>query len=370
MPKAVTELVEAARAGDAAHARKILKAHPEAARDWKPIMNACFYGQPELVQMLLKAGADPNILSKTPHRHRPLHRTIEHKKTLPKTKAHDRVVEVLLAAGADPLQRGTYHRWTALALAACGGEPRFVAPLRKALPSLDLWHAAALGEAARVKALVKKDPKRATERDADGWTPLLWACASRMHATDSKAAHGLLEIAAFLLERGAKPNDAFLFEGKWPLPALYWASGWSGNAKLTELLLQAGADPHDGESLHHSAEQMHTDCLNALLAHGCDVNHRHYTAGNTALHFLISYTSLQGVTWLLEHGADPNVRCGKDGETALHAAARRGCNEKLLAKLLAHGANPAAKSKQGRTPLQLAQTAGHRNAAAFLKAHA
>lgn len=361
-------IAQAARAGDETRALALLKRHPEAAKTWQPLMDACFFEREKLVAALLKAGADPNILSKTSHRHRPLHRVIEHKVTMPKSQAHERIIGLLLKAGADPLARGTHHDWTAVALAVCGGEPRFLPHLAKHLKQRDVWTAALLGDAARVKALVAQDRKLATARDAGGWTPLLYASASRLHQKDAKAAAGLRMIAKLLLDAGAEPNEHLLYAGKWPLPALYWATGWSNHPELAEALLKAGANPNDGEALAHSAEQGHTLCLELLLKHGCDPNHQHAEAGNTALYFVLAYTNIQGVSWLLAHGADPNVRCGKHRETALHAAARRGCNPKLLQQLLDHGAKLDARDAQGRTPFKAAQTAGKRHAAIFLKA--
>ncbi|MCZ7647157.1 MAG: ankyrin repeat domain-containing protein [Planctomycetota bacterium] len=368
MPKPAKQIAAAARSGDEARALKLLKRHPEAAKDWQPLMDACFFEREKLVAALLKAGADPNVLSKTNHRHRPLHRVIEHKKTLPKSKAHERIAGMLLKAGADPLLRGTHANWSAVALAACGGEPRFVPLLEKQLKRPDIWTAAAFGDLARVEALLKQDQQLATARDETGWTPLLFACASRRHQAEPKYGTALREIAKRLLKLGASANEAFLFEGKWPLPALYWATGWANHPELAEILLKAGANPHDGESLHHSAEGAYTRCLELLVEHGCDLNHKHETARNTALHFVIMWTSIQGVPWLLEHGADPNLKCGKDQETALHAAARRGLNEKFLKLLLDHGAKLDLKNGKGLTPFQVAQQAGKRNAAAFLKA--
>ena len=52
----------------------------------------------------------------------------------------------------------------------------------------------------------------------------------------------------------------------------------------------------------------------------------------------------RGMKWLLEHGANPNSLHPQFGQSALHAAARHGSSEKVIALLLAHGADPAVKS--------------------------
>ncbi|MCW8133623.1 MAG: ankyrin repeat domain-containing protein [Planctomycetota bacterium] len=361
-------LVDAILKGDHARLAAGIRTAPEAARSWQPIMQASFQGDDRALKLLLKAGADPNIQAKTVFRHRPLHRAAEHKITMPKHAGHDRAVKLLLEAGADPLARGTQHDWTALAVAALGGEPRFVEAMRAKAGPLDVWLAAMLGDVRRVKALLAKDAKLALARDEGGWDALSLAAASRMHLRSPADAAALRAVADALLEKGADPNAVWKFQGKWPLTPLYWAAGWSGNAGVTEALLKAGAKTDDGEALHHAAENLHVPCLELLLKHGCDINHRHETVGNTALHFIVMYTSLRGVPWLLEHGADPNLACTDARENALHAAARRGCNADLLKLLAKHGADPKAKNRKGQTPLDVAVAAKHKNAAAALRA--
>ena len=82
--KQVTDaLKRAVNRADLSGISKSLKKNSSLAKDWKPIMDASYGGSADVVSLLLKNGADPNILSKTAHRHRPLHRAIEHKKTSP-----------------------------------------------------------------------------------------------------------------------------------------------------------------------------------------------------------------------------------------------------------------------------------------------
>ena len=47
-------------------------------------MTAAFTGSTEIVRLLVEHGADPNVISRNNHRHRPLHRVLEHKKTIPR----------------------------------------------------------------------------------------------------------------------------------------------------------------------------------------------------------------------------------------------------------------------------------------------
>jgi ankyrin repeat protein len=88
--------------------RAMTKKDEALAADWQPILDACLAGRDDSVALLLQHGADPNVKSKSAHQYRPLHRTVEYKKTMPKHDGHHRTVDVLLAAGADPMMQGSY----------------------------------------------------------------------------------------------------------------------------------------------------------------------------------------------------------------------------------------------------------------------
>ena len=67
---------------------------------------------------------------------------------------------------------------------------------------------------------------------------------------------------------------------------------------------------------------------------------------------------------LLRRGAKPNVvACG--GDTALHRAAQRG-DEATVRLLLANGANPSLKNRNGFTASELAWAANHKVVAALV----
>jgi ankyrin repeat protein len=71
------------------------------------------------------------------------------------------------------------------------------------------------------------------------------------------------------------------------------------------------------------------------------------------------------VMLLLNHKANPNVR-EQGGYTPLHAAAQNG-DAQMIRSLLYNGADLGARSNDGKRPIDLANEAGHKDAAALLK---
>ena len=128
-------LAAAAAAGDLKTMRAMLEEDNTLAANWKPIMDACYVGQADAVALLLEHGADPNVKSKSAHHYRPLHRTVEYKKTAPKHDGHHQAVKLLLDAGADPLMQGSYTFISAIAVCATGDTPEFLPALLDSAPA-------------------------------------------------------------------------------------------------------------------------------------------------------------------------------------------------------------------------------------------
>ena len=150
------------------------------------------------------------------------------------------------------------------------------------------------------------------------------------------------------------------------LPPLYYASVANDLAEVKRLL-EAGADPNDGESVYHAAEKNHRAVIDLLIAHGCNISAAHPVYKNTPLFFLCHHTDdeggraawHQGIAYLLEHGADPNVASGEAEGTPLQQIATAPATAATTKLLLDHGANPLARNTRGFTPYQIAVRNGN-----------
>jgi ankyrin repeat protein len=143
---------------------------------------------------------------------------------------------------------------------------------------LDIFAAAALGKAERIKTLLKEDQSLISAYSPDGWTAL------------HLAAHfGQVEAARTLIERGA----------------------------------DAGARSRNGLTnmpLHAALAGRHNDMTRLLLAHGAEVNARQH-GGFTPLHAAAQDGDRANVALLLEHGADPGA-VTDEGKTRMLAEER------------------------------------------------
>ncbi|MGJ7530294.1 ankyrin repeat domain-containing protein [Variovorax sp. GB1P17] len=159
--------------------------------------------------------------------------------------------------------------------------------------------------------------------------------------------------ASLLLAAGADANQSI--GNRWPpasleapdesarISALYGAAGQNHDPMLTKLLLDAGADPNDGESLYHSLDN--TDCTRLLLQAGARVT------GTNALYRVLDLDAVDALRLLLAHGGDANEAAGNqpitDWGSPLLWAIRRRRSPAHIEALLAAGANPAAVTSDG-----------------------
>lgn len=255
------------------------------------------------------------------------------------------------------------NRDTDRALAVLRAEPR--------IATASIHVAAVLGLDGEVRRHLAEDATRIHARTGSfGGDPMLWLCYSPFHGENPDRDAALAATMRTLLEAGADPNTRDRQHG---VPALYALTGVNNAPAIARILLDAGANPTDGESVFHAAEKFHVESLELLLSYGADLN-ASGEWGNTPLYFLLRHWEIatqprvrQGIQWLLDHGADPNVRCARERETSLHAAARRGQHPDVVRLLLEHGADPNAVRGDGRTPWSLARRGGHDEIAALLE---
>jgi len=166
--------------------------------------------------------------------------------------------------------------------------------------------------------------------------------------------------ARLLLAAGADPNQAWM-HGEHPLSALYGAAGKNHDPELTRMLLEAGANPNDGESLYHSTETRDPTCTRLLLEAGARVE------GSNALHHQLDRDDLEGLKLLLAYTKDVNASSPGLGSPLLWAIRRRRSRAHIEA-LLAAGADAHATDKDGISAYLLALRYGLTGVAGALQA--
>lgn len=114
-------------------------------------------------------------------------------------------------------------------------------------------------------------------------------------------------------------------------------------------------------ALHAAAKAGVVALLRRALSTCSDVNVPHKMHGWSPLHFAAAAGRADAVQLLLEAGADPRLQCGTYGFSALHAAAVGG-SDRCVDVLIAAGADTAARTREGRTALELAESGAVRAA--------
>jgi ankyrin repeat protein len=246
------------------------------------------------------------------------------------------------------------------------------------------------GDLAAVESAVKK-PGEVNRTSAYGWTPLMFA-----------AWQGHAQIVRVLLDAGADPNhlsggvpSRFETVGGHPPTTALREAMRADHQEIAALLLQRGAKP-DGEALAIAAGNGQRALVEAMLATGLDINTPSANAfepsavcsaaaaGDTMmLEWLLARGANPSliavgqyplgeaaknnhpecVRVLLEHGAKPNERYGVMDESALFEAVakytrddERANHLEVLRLLVAGGADPAMRVWKGKSsPLEMAR---------------
>jgi ankyrin repeat protein len=275
------------------------------------------------------------------------------------------------------------RRWLTLAYGGdvTGGydaaRPRLAARLWRERPELfagDAYGACAAGDLAAVARAIADDPEWVNRPGGPFRLPPLVAVTHSCLGHLPEFITRLRACARALLQAGADPNQRIANryppaslatpDEATPLSALYGAAGVNRDPALVEMLLEAGANPNDGESLYHSLEN--PDCTRLLLRHGARVR------GTNALRRALDMPDPLALELLLAHGGDPNEPAGAGptqvwGAPLLRAIALRR-STRHIAGLLAAGADPLAQTPGGVSAYGLAMQVGMTDVAQLLRA--
>ena len=239
----------------------------------------------------------------------------------------------------------------------------------------DFATAVVLGDAARVRTELERDPRLATRIDeSTGWTALHAVCSSRWHHLDPARTDGLAEVARLLLDAGADPAAVGdprpgRRGRRSPLGCATAAASTSApNDPLIRLLLDRGARPGDRDLyLLAFSDRCHAS-MQLLLDHMPDAE----TTVTTGLTTPIGRNDIRTLRIMLDGGADPRrYRNGDDDQSTSPAydAVTHRCSAELLELLLSRGADPDAPGPDGRSPYRAATAAGRDDLADALHRH-
>jgi ankyrin repeat protein len=231
----------------------------------------------------------------------------------------------------------------------------------------DAYVACALGDEARIREAIAADASWVNRPGGPLKLPPLVAVTHSWFAKDERNRDRFRQSVRVLLESGANPNQSI--GNRFPphslskpaeeqLSALYGAAGQALDPEMTRLLLVAGANPDDGESLYHSVGSV--ECVRVLLEHGA-------TPDSNVLANAIAHANLGSMRLLLEHGADPN-KPGAQGFSPLLFAIRLRRPVEIVKMLLDSGADPHARTPKGQSAYKYALAAGLPDIAAVLAA--
>ncbi|HJU64540.1 MAG TPA: ankyrin repeat domain-containing protein [Gemmatimonadaceae bacterium] len=239
-----------------------------------------------------------------------------------------------------------------------------------ALADSDIHVASILGDDAKVRSFVERDPGCVTTKDGPHqWDALTHLCFSRYLRLDPSKSEGFVRSAKVLLDAGASANTGWFEPNHQPgpewEPVLYGAAGVAHHAALTRLLLERGAEANDEEVVYHTPETYDNGALKALVESG------KLTADSMAMMLLrkADWHDYEGIKYLLEHGADPN-RHTRWGKTAFHNAVLSDNWIGILELMLDNGADPTlvathpdrpGREVPGRTGVAMAARRGRRD---------
>jgi ankyrin repeat protein len=237
----------------------------------------------------------------------------------------------------------------------------------------DPYLACAIGDENALRQATQADPSWVNLSGGSLQMPPLFAVAHSGLLRVEEFRERLHGSARLLIAAGADVNQRIYSrwppaslekpDMRYPLSTLYGAAGANHDLVLTRLLLDAGADPNDGESLYHSLEN--PACTRLLLEHGARI------AESNAIYRAIDLEDDTALRLLLAHGGDPNEPARNApltdwGSPLAWAIYRRRPHH--VKALLDAGADPSRATPEGLSPYRLALQFGLADAAALLRA--
>jgi len=237
----------------------------------------------------------------------------------------------------------------------------------------DPYLACAIGDEDALRQATQADPSWVNLSGGPLQMPPLFAVAHSGLLRVEEFRERLHGSARLLIAAGADVNQRIYSrwppaslekpDMRYPLSTLYGAAGANHDVVLTRLLLDAGADPDDGESLYHSLEN--PACTRLLLEYGARI------AKSNAIYRAIDLEDETALKLLLAHGGDPNEPARNApltdwGSPLAWAIYRRRPNH--VRALLDAGADPSCSTREGLSPYRLALQFGLTEAAALLRA--
>lgn len=346
--------------------------------DQTPLMEATGLGNVQILEMLLRHGADVNARNLGQKQIDPgagntaLHYAAELGfKTVAETLInHGATVNAQNAHGKTPLQLTAEKGFKAVAELLLSHQADVQIKDSEGVTALQT--AVRAGNRAIVELLLANKAD-VNSTDAHGWTALATA-----------AQNGNIGIMELLLAAKANVNSANDY-GVTPLIAASFAPAHLDAARL---LLEHGAGVNARiaqtssyttgyTALHLAIAHNNDQLLEQLLDHKADVNipvdylDNSNIRGSTPLIMATYKSEPDIVRLLLDHQADPN-RISQTGATPLHWAAGQNVQKdwKVIAELLlTHGAEVNARDEKGQTPLHWAVRNNNRGLVELLLAH-